>query len=363
MEQTPRAFFQMTFEPVGSVCAARHARGGLRLQEKWRTRACVPHTPYMRATACLFIFQPTSGNFMLIESAFSVLPEVILGSGFIKITKEMNAVSLFSFALLNAFHSKNILDPLKFIQVEYSYETQKAPFNCQNKRTCDLYISYSGSKIGSKRLEKYGWRYNNYIEAKFFKSYNGTINQYGQDSNSSRYTAELVADLIRLIILVPEPHLITNPNNNANLKTASARYFLFLSNTKPGAYLNKFLGNDFINIFSKPQNFNDIDKPITIDLSKDKCAGLAKRIGTDFNKIKIELNQLTCFSHFPIIQTNHNNFDEIYMILIRIDSAIITKKQDDGDEISFSIDSNRNITESRAGAYREIRNFVARNIK
>ena len=55
MNQTPRAFFQTTFEPVGRVCAARHARGGLGLQGKWRTRACVPHTPYIRATACLIL--------------------------------------------------------------------------------------------------------------------------------------------------------------------------------------------------------------------------------------------------------------------------------------------------------------------
>ena len=55
MEQTPQAFFQTTFEPIGRVCAARHARGGLGLQGKWRTRACVPHTPYMRATACFRI--------------------------------------------------------------------------------------------------------------------------------------------------------------------------------------------------------------------------------------------------------------------------------------------------------------------
>ena len=39
MEQTPRAFFQTTFEPIGRVCAARHARGGLGLQGKWRMRA------------------------------------------------------------------------------------------------------------------------------------------------------------------------------------------------------------------------------------------------------------------------------------------------------------------------------------
>ena len=52
MEQTPRVFFQTTFEPIDRVCAARHARGGLGLQGKWRTRACVLHTLYMRATAC-----------------------------------------------------------------------------------------------------------------------------------------------------------------------------------------------------------------------------------------------------------------------------------------------------------------------
>ena len=44
MEQTPRAFFQTAFEPISRVCAARHARGGLGLQGKWRTRAYRTHT-------------------------------------------------------------------------------------------------------------------------------------------------------------------------------------------------------------------------------------------------------------------------------------------------------------------------------
>jgi len=44
MEQTPQAFFQTAFEPIGRLCAARRARGGLGLQGKWGTRACVPHT-------------------------------------------------------------------------------------------------------------------------------------------------------------------------------------------------------------------------------------------------------------------------------------------------------------------------------
>ncbi|HHX2522683.1 TPA: hypothetical protein ACU8BU_000911 [Neisseria subflava] len=38
--------FQTAFEPIGRACTARHARGGLGLQGKWRARACVPHTPY-----------------------------------------------------------------------------------------------------------------------------------------------------------------------------------------------------------------------------------------------------------------------------------------------------------------------------
>ena len=52
MEQTPQAFFQTAFEPIGRVCAARHARGGLGLQRKCGACACVLHTRYMRATAC-----------------------------------------------------------------------------------------------------------------------------------------------------------------------------------------------------------------------------------------------------------------------------------------------------------------------
>ena len=59
MEQTPRAFFQTTFEPIGRVCAARHAHGGLRLQGKWGTRACVPHAPYMQAATQPFFLAAT----------------------------------------------------------------------------------------------------------------------------------------------------------------------------------------------------------------------------------------------------------------------------------------------------------------
>ena len=56
MKQTPRAFFQTTFEPIGRVCVARHARGGLGLQGKWRTRAYRTH-PTCRLLHNLFSLQ------------------------------------------------------------------------------------------------------------------------------------------------------------------------------------------------------------------------------------------------------------------------------------------------------------------
>ena len=46
MEQTSRAFFQTTFKPIGRMCATRHARGGLELQRKWRTRIYRTHPAY-----------------------------------------------------------------------------------------------------------------------------------------------------------------------------------------------------------------------------------------------------------------------------------------------------------------------------
>ena len=44
--------FQTAFEPTGSVCTARHARGGLGLQGKWRMRAYRTHPTYGLRLAC-----------------------------------------------------------------------------------------------------------------------------------------------------------------------------------------------------------------------------------------------------------------------------------------------------------------------
>lgn len=94
---------------------------------------------------------------MLIESAFSVLPEAVSGWGFHKVRYEANAVSCFSFSLLNALHSKNINDPIQRLQLEHGYDTKQLPLT--NRRVCDIFLDYGGSKIGTRALANYGWRF------------------------------------------------------------------------------------------------------------------------------------------------------------------------------------------------------------
>jgi hypothetical protein len=171
---------------------------------------------------------------MIIESAFTILPESIAGLGFQKVSREANAVGAFAFSLLNALHSKNVVDPIQRIQLEKPFSTQKAPLPAgASNRHCDVYVDYGGSKIGSSRLANFGWRYRNYVEAKFLKTYQVTAT--GRSTIASTYSAEIIADLIRLVVLVPEPDIIAGIQNS---KTASARYLLVLADNPLSSLIN-----------------------------------------------------------------------------------------------------------------------------
>lgn len=288
---------------------------------------------------------------MLIESAFSMLPESVAGYGFQRVRREANAVGSFSFSLLNALHAKNILDPIQRIQLENSYGTQAVPLPAGGaNRSCDIFLDYGGSKLGTARLANYGWRYRNFVEGKFFKSYRRTPS--GQDSRASANSAETVADLIRLISLVPEPQAQLN---QPHAKTSSARYFLCLSDYPPAIFINKYL-TDLHSTFDSPKK----SASIALDLTTGKASGaFASSVGTGFNSLNINISHATCFSHFPLDPTAQ---DSIWMLLIRIDSASIAMTTG-GVVQSFSLELDRNITQSNPGAYAAIRDFVATNIK
>ncbi|WP_156000749.1 hypothetical protein [Thioalkalivibrio sp. ALJT] len=288
---------------------------------------------------------------MLVESAFSILPESVAGFGFQKVRREANAVSCFSFSLLNALHAKNILDPIQRIQLEHAYSTQKVPLpSGGNNRHCDIFLDYGGSKIGTKLLANYGWRYRNYVEAKFLKCYKKTNS--GQDTRASSNSAELMADLLRLVVLVPEPEVLVGKQNP---KTSSARYLLVIADNPPEIFVNKYL-TSLHSVFEKPAKM----ARITVDLSSGKAAGaFAEKVGTGFSGLTLDITSATCFAHYPL---DPSGSSMLWMLLIRIDAARISGTFN-GVPSGFAIDSDRSVTEDSAGDYMRIRDFVAINIK
>ena len=288
---------------------------------------------------------------MLIESAFSMLPETVAGYGFQKVKREANAVGSFAFSLLNALHSKNILDPIQRIQMEKHYASKIVPLpkNGDN-RHCDIFLDYGGSKIGTVALANFGWRYQNYLEAKFLRSYKRTPS--GQDTRASANSAEIVADLIRLVALVPEPQAI---KNQPNAKTSSARYFLCLSDFAPQIFINHYLKSIY-SLFENPTKKSSIG----IDLTTGKASGaFSKSVGVGFNSLRIELSHITCFAHYPLDPTSPNS---LWMLLLRIDGATVQMTAQ-GNNHSFTIGTDRSLTQGSPGDYAAIRDFIAVNIK
>jgi hypothetical protein len=287
---------------------------------------------------------------MLIESAFSVLPEVVAGLGFQKVKREANAVGSFSFALLNALHSKNILDPIRRIQMEKHYASQAVPLPpAGNNRHCDVFLDYGGSKIGSSSLANYGWRYRNYVEAKFLHSYGQTAS--GQDTRSSTNSAEIVADLLRLVALVPEPDAAINA---ANAKTATARYFLCVSDLAPSKFVNQYLTSLHATLATPPKS-----GALSFDLTTGKASGaFAAKVGRGFNALNLQISHITCFAHFPLVVPHP---EALWLLLIRIDAASITMTN--GTALnSYAIGLDRSLTQGAPGDYVAIRNFIATNI-
>ena len=287
---------------------------------------------------------------MLVESAFAVLPEMIAGLGFQRVRSEANAVSCFAFSLLNALHAKNVLDPIQRLQLEQSYQTQKQPFSDRTlRRTCDIFLDYGGSKIGSKQLANYGWRYRNYVEAKFLKS--STTQGGGQQTTAAAWTAEIIADFIRLIILPPEPDLL---GSHPSPQTATARYFLLLADAEPTTFLNKFFPT-LIALMHSPPKHGSIDLLLSGARVREN---FSLRVGAGFDHLEVTLDRVTSFAHYPIVTSSPN---PIWMLLMRIDAATIRHERG-GIIRQVKICEDRALRQKCPGDYNYIRDFVATNI-
>lgn len=125
---------------------------------------------------------------MLIEQAFYNLPEILTGSGYSEQEVEAGVVASMSLALLQELNGRNVDNPISVIQAEKAY-TKLA-----KSHRCDLFVQlHKKLYVGSKDFSEFGFRYFNWIEAKFYRHFNRTQN-----------TVKLFADILRLVVL-PDP--------------------------------------------------------------------------------------------------------------------------------------------------------------
>jgi hypothetical protein len=164
---------------------------------------------------------------MIIEQAFLKLPEILSGSHYPIQDYEGGIVGAFSLALLQQLNGNNLNSPLAAIQQERLFRKNNfwnGPDGNPRHLRADLHLNLKGFRTASRGLSAYGWRHNNWVEAKFFRA--GTT---GQMQN----TASLLTDLIRLMTLVP-----IERSKQDQTRTNSGRYLLHVYHGQPSDYLS-----------------------------------------------------------------------------------------------------------------------------
>ena len=131
---------------------------------------------------------------MLIEQAFHNLPEILLGSGYATQEYqngfEASIVAAFSLAVLQELNGRNASNPISCLMAEKRYR------DLDEKIRADLYVNLSRLFTGSEAYANFGFRFCNWIEAKYFRKTRGT-------PPNTQNLGSIVADLFRLVVLLP----------------------------------------------------------------------------------------------------------------------------------------------------------------
>jgi hypothetical protein len=162
---------------------------------------------------------------MLLEQAFHALPEILCGSRYPGQDYEAGVVTALTMAVLQELNGRNVPNPLSCIQGERLYEDRGFASGAAARRylRADLVLDTGPLRVANKRLGKhYGWRHQNWLEAKFFRVSN-------KPTNKTAPTASLLADLLRLATLVPE-----KPGHDS----FSGRYLLHIYDRPPADYIS-----------------------------------------------------------------------------------------------------------------------------
>ena len=221
---------------------------------------------------------------MIPEQALLTLPEALTGAGFPEQSYEGGIVGIYCLSLLQALNGRNIPNPLSCIQMERPFRGRvpwpAPPQGNPRYLRGDIYLNIDQVRIGSVRLGAYGWRFHNWVEAKFFRK---------STTNKQKNTGDLLADLLRITALVPD---VVKDG-----KTITGRYMLHVYEAmQPNDYLsiNKNTGGG-----SEPRRWLDplvnfcSDDCEPILLGDYEAAGILGEINDGLGDVQIEFSATT----------------------------------------------------------------------
>jgi hypothetical protein len=274
---------------------------------------------------------------MIIEQAFYNLPEILCGSRYPRQEYESGLIVAFTLAILQELNGRNARNPLSYFQAERLYRSRGNFPRSDTPRPlrADLFVNIRGLGVGNRKLRQYGWRFNNWLEAKFFRGQ--TDNGRRHSGNKTNYTAGVIEDLLRLSILVYE-----NPPS----RSCSSRYFLHVYDSDPKLYL-PFRNRRWLRNLTQP-GIQQVD----LDNLDDEVSTVKNIIGdiTDVAAYLMVFNQV-------IVPRYWEHFPAYYCILSRLDHIKVRFN-----DFDFEITPEGYVNESGRWAYKTIVGHLASNI-
>ena len=274
---------------------------------------------------------------MILEQAFTHLPEVLHGSGYQQQSYEAGIVGAFALAVLQALNGRNVANPIACMQFERQFRAGGKYTGLEKARylRADLFVDIERLYVANRRLAQYGWRHDSWIEAKFLRNQAGDGTSHS--GNKTAHTASFIADIIRLAALVPE---------TKSKYSSHGRYFLHVYDADPKFYLT-VTTRDWAKAICTPGS-----QSIKID-AIDALPPTIRRLLGEFRDLSVSAEITTS----AITPTNTTHRPCYWMYLTRLDDVKVQWGTH-----SFHVASDRKVTMSSDGALDLIAAYVAETI-
>jgi hypothetical protein len=278
---------------------------------------------------------------MLIEQAFFNLPEILVGAGYAKQDYEAGIVSAFSLAILQELNGRNAPNPISFLCAEKRF------LGKNSKLRADIHVKLGKLYSGSRDYSEFGFRFSNWIEAKFFRLGTGI-------PPSTQNLGSVVADLFRLVALVPIERGKGKDGVASDL-TITGRYFLHAYRGDPMKHLNPKRRRAGA---GKRKWVRKLLLPGTRVIQGFE---LAEESDTFFDHLGSTLKTATCrltVTNYILAPSNPADKHYYTVVLSRLEAAEFTFK---GRRFTFSTD--RKVSCIPAGEFEQLREDVAKALK